>query len=1099
MKASATADAENSSHLYAWVQASCSRLDGDSLIGKEQCNLGELADAWMAEHGDVDQFLRLMRWLTPEAKNQENPRTFAENVLSLHCANSIKSECPRGLDILDSCFKAISDWRISGEKDAHNASYLPNDTPFADLIHPVSLLVFMNWKSSLRTDRNIFYGNAAEQQIVEWICKRFEKVLVPCLYEAFNRQRAVENLVDSYAEKKRVGQSPSLLYQQFVSDIQSDPEAFFGMHSGLIPILAETFVNSQRSISLMNERLDAHAQAIGRCFGDNMNLLQIAGISIGEGDTHDGGLSVAIITLKQSSGEVKIVYKPRSIDIDHHFYQLCKVIKGRYGIAPAEFCPVTLPFDGYGFIGYVDSVPCEDRCSRKNFYSNLGRLLCICRMLAGTDVHYENLIASGEDAILIDCETLFTPVFNTALHPFEDYVPYQGESQGFLRDSVMATMILPKWIYVGPHKRPIDMSAIGVTSGLEKEGFGAKSWYEVNTDLMMPCVAGSRISTIRSLPSEPSSPNPAPAFVDDLCNGFAEMYRCLYEDRRFWLEASSPLHSFRGCQGRIVFRATDFYARILDSSLEAKNLASPTHRQVSLEKLARAFSQCRQEPKALSILQHEIIQISRGDIPAFYCKVDASSLFTATHLDIDNSLILQSGLDHVLSLFERMSEKDLRLQLSLIKGTMDARFATTGQKIQSSGDMSSSAPCVSGSGTAPTCDHFLDPASLFAFVQSLRLGDKDSSWIGYNFYFGKRGISFSLLHDDLPQGRLGICCSLAALALDTNQSQDGDLPRLVADCAETIFAPFLTSNASDLARHLDIAPGLNGITGHLVGGQILQNWCRAVGRSSLHAQLQRSLEKIVGYILDSNCFYDVDCQGSLYTSGYALFQYLTPLAPLFPQAFLNNAFQRWLEKLLALDQEALSQGHGLHEGSLGMLRAALAHQQWMAQDQFAHLKLRFAGVATKLVGDFATSSSLSVSDGVSGTLLAIAEAGYKGWISPVMAEDLMSGALCRLSEELLQNKREISHDLAFGLAGLDWMLSKLYEFLPSYVLGKERRRLKDYCHGQLKSVQLARDIKTISPAMRYQALGPMTGLLGIANYQQLGVASKAFVDVLMAA
>lgn len=1099
MKAPATPVAENSSHLYGWVDAACSPFDRDLLTGKEQCNLGELADAWIAEHGGVDQFLRLMRWLTPKAKNQENPRAFAENVLYLHCANGIKSECPRGLDILDSCFKAISSWSVPDEVGAYGVSYLPNDTPFADLIHPVSLLVFMNWKTSLCTDRNICYSDAAEQQIVEWICKRFEKVLVPCLYEAFNRQRAVEQLVDSYVEKKRAGQSPTLLYEQFISDIQLNPEAFFGMHSGLIPILAETIVNSQRSISLMSERLDAHAQAIGRCFGDNMNLLQIAGVSIGEGDTHDGGLSVAVITLKQSSGEVKIIYKPRSIDVDHRFYDLCKVIKGRYGIAPAEICPVTLPFDGYGFIEYVDSVPCEDQCSRKNFYRNLGRLLCVCRMLAGTDVHYENLIASGEDAILIDCETLFTPVFNTALHPFEDYVPYQGESLGFLRDSVMATMILPKWIYVGPNKRPIDMSAIGVASGLEEEGVGGKSWYEVNTDLMMPCVAGGRISTIRSLPSKPSSPNPAPDFVDDLCNGFAEMYRFLYEDRRFWLGASSPLHSFRGCQGRIVFRATDFYARILDSSLEAQNLTSPTHRQVSLEKLARAFSQCRQEPKALPILQHEIIQITRGDIPAFYCKVDCSSLFTATHPVIDNSLILQSGLDHAFSLFEKMSEKDLRLQLTLIKGSMDARFATTGQQIQARGDLSSSAPCVSGLGTAPNCDHFLDPSSLFAFIQSLRLGDKDPSWIGYNVYFGKRGISFSLINDDLPQGRLGICCSLAALALDTGQSQDGDLSRLVADCAETIFAPFLTSNARDLARHLDIAPGLNGITGHLVGGQILQNWCRAVGRSSLHARLQRSLEKIVGYILDSDCFCDVDCQGSLYTSGYALFQCLAPLAPLFPHAFLSNAFQLWLEKLLALDQEALSQGQGLHEGSLGMLRAALAHQQWMAQEQFAHLKLRFAGVATKLVGDFATSSSLSVSDGVSGTLFAIAEAGHKGWVSPVMAEDLMSGALCKLGEELLQNKREISHDLAFGLAGVDWTLGKMHEFLPSDVLGKERLRLEDYCHGHLKGVQLARDIKTISPAMRYQALGPMTGLLGIANYQQLGVASKAFVDVLMAA
>ena len=65
-------------------------------------------------------------------------------------------------------------------------------------------------------------------------------------------------------------------------------------------------------------------------------------VSIGEGDTHDQGLSVAIITVNTGSEEIKIVYKPRSIDIDHQFYKLCKILEHRYGASPTAIYPKTL-------------------------------------------------------------------------------------------------------------------------------------------------------------------------------------------------------------------------------------------------------------------------------------------------------------------------------------------------------------------------------------------------------------------------------------------------------------------------------------------------------------------------------------------------------------------------------------------------------------------------------------------------------------------------------------------------------------------------------------------------------------------------------------
>ena len=45
----------------------------------------------------------------------------------------------------------------------------------------------------------------------------------------------------------------------------------------------------------------------------------------------------------------------------------------------------------------------------RRFYHRQGALLALLYVLDGTDMHYENLIAVGEQPVLVDVETLFHP------------------------------------------------------------------------------------------------------------------------------------------------------------------------------------------------------------------------------------------------------------------------------------------------------------------------------------------------------------------------------------------------------------------------------------------------------------------------------------------------------------------------------------------------------------------------------------------------------------------------------------------------------------------------------------------------------------------
>ena len=1084
-------------YLHNWVKNPNHPLLDNRITKNPNINTSELVGSWINEFGGNQPFEQFTQWQRTDINLSGGCLPFANDIVEQHLAYIEQEHLERNLFFLGPYIDAAAQ---NATIYTHEIGCLeePTETAFAELIVPFSRAVFNQWKLTSNLECKTFFDPIALKDIFHWIVKRIDNLLSPILYDNFNKKRTQEQLIQSYKEKKRSGQAPSSTYNSFIQEIRLDLEIFLRKNPGLVNILCKTIKYSQRALALLSERLTTHRQAIQKTFLQDKEQFKITRISIGEGDTHDQGLSVAIITIKAGSTETKIVYKPRSIDLDHQFYQLCKILENRYNASPTNIYPKTLPTKDFGFIQYIDNDPCRNAQDLSHFYHNFGRLLCLSRMLSGTDIHYENLIASGMNAVLIDCETLFTPTFKTILHPFDDF-PEENVSMQLIRSSVMATMMLPKWVYKGAEKLRLDMSAVGVSGGDDGGKSYVKSWFEQNTDLMMPSMVESEETTIRSLPVGAYTANPAPDFVENICNGFTELYQHLKGDQSFWLEDSSPLHLFKGKKHRVVFRATDFYARILSDSIKPHNLRSETHRQASLHKLSRAFTQCKNKPDSLNIFEEEVLQLTRGDIPAFYSKTDSDILFTETSHDIDHSLIQKSGIETVYNLFQNMSDQDLVLQLTLIKGSLDARFSTTGQTIN----------CIQSlcSAVAPTKQS--DPthkdkkdkrvSTTLAYSKSLLLQDNDEVyWIGHQVYFGKKGISFFLANDDLPQGRLGICCSLASLELSEDTQNSRYIQSLIASCVAKIYTPFANASKSDFRTKINISPGLNGITGHLLGSKLLIEWCNKTQNKQLEETLEKSAKVIVEYCSNHGTFLNVDCHGSLYTSAYALFNFLPQLKDYFQPGPLNNCFQEWIRQLEGLKPDALSLRYGHHEGTLGMLRVALKNSKRLSHTQSDYLKDLFLRASQQLLEDIDCDTSLSISDGLSGTLVSIADSYRHGWMDQTDSTTFIKLGLQHLHQELIHKNRELSHDLAYGYSGLNWMLNHLNNLVDPQICQQTRLELEQHCQQKLYDIDDVTDFKTINKSVRYQALGPITGVLGIENHLDKSIESNSFVDTLMA-
>ncbi|MEV6604445.1 type 2 lanthipeptide synthetase LanM family protein [Kutzneria sp. NPDC051319] len=336
-------------------------------------------------------------------------------------------------------------------------------------------------------------------------------------------------------------------------------------------------------------------------------LGELLTVTFGAGDSHRHGRTVAI--LRCTNGNT--VYKPRSVAVDRALSTLLAALNVKIRV------PDVLVRDGYGWAEFVTHRYCaDDELAR--FYRGIGHWLAISRLVGGSDLHAENLIACGPVPVVVDCETLFTP-----LEPIE---PSLGgiavdRARALVSGSVLRTGLLPgRGTALG--WRGIDTSAVG-------------SLPDQQPQTELPVVLGLGTDTARvglapaEIPSAANHPSPEPALSKhwpQVLAGFDELTRQLIAlDREGRL--GPLLEPFHACEVRIVKRATEQYAEV------GRMLWHP----VSLHDQPAAV-----ERAAKVLTSTEIEDLLAGDIP-FYTAVpevaEALDRFRRGDVEVEREVI----------------------------------------------------------------------------------------------------------------------------------------------------------------------------------------------------------------------------------------------------------------------------------------------------------------------------------------------------------------------------------------------------------------------------------------------------------------------------
>lgn len=366
----------------------------------------------------------------------------------------------------------------------------------------------------------------------------------------------------------------------------------------------------QRLPALIGGRIGAAAELADRLATDRdrLSLLgtrgQLVEVTFGAGDSHEGGRTVTQLRFEQG----RVVYKPRSLAVDGALALLLADLQPE-GDALIRV-PRVLGGDDYGWAEFVEHEFCTGEQQVGRFYFAMGMWLAITRLLAGSDLHAENLIASGPVPVVVDCETLFTvrPVPSSAAGA-------SREAWGRLRQTVAHSLLLP---HRDSESAGVDMSALGALSGEQPQvavpavdGLGTDEARVVLRKVDVPAVASNH-----------PVPHPQPyLFSAELLEGLREgVARIDSLDRAGRL--APALSRFAGCRLRMVPRGTQHYVelgRSLWHPVALRDQASV------IEKVAGVLSN---HAEALfpgsgdAVVYAEIAELMAGDVPVFAFTAD---------------------------------------------------------------------------------------------------------------------------------------------------------------------------------------------------------------------------------------------------------------------------------------------------------------------------------------------------------------------------------------------------------------------------------------------------------------------------------------------
>lgn len=447
-----------------------------------------------------------------------------------------------------------------------------------------------------------------------------------------------------------VGGTPADRFTAFVNKV--DLSDLLARYPVLARMLGQACLHAVEAHGEMLDRFAADRARIVAELLDGVDPGAIIAVESGQGDSHGGGRAVCVLRFADGS---RLVYKPRSIDLHVRFNGMLGWLDGhtRLGLRQVRI----VRGEDYGWVEFVEHEECAEVSGIGRFYHRLGAVLALVYAVDGTDMHYENLIACGDQPVLIDIETLFHPTLLTA-------APSSDPAANALANSVTRTALLPQ-VLLGDHG-VFDLSGLGGDHDGANYPAESVDWLDPATDTMRlvrrpkPSTGAHNRPRLGGEEAEPGD------YQTALLAGFRVGHDTICAHREELLDL------LRGCADvpvRFVARATRTYATVLDETTHPDVARDALDRDLALDLL---WTEARDDALLRALVPHELADLWAGDVPLFTVRPGSRDVWTAHGVRIPELLPL-SGLEAAERKIRRMDEVDRHDQQWLIAASLASR------------------------------------------------------------------------------------------------------------------------------------------------------------------------------------------------------------------------------------------------------------------------------------------------------------------------------------------------------------------------------------------------------------------------------------------
>ncbi|MEM7592879.1 MAG: type 2 lanthipeptide synthetase LanM family protein [Cyanobacteria bacterium P01_A01_bin.83] len=515
------------------------------------------------------------------------------------------------------------------------------------------------------------------------------------------------------------------------------------------------------------QRLASDWSDIQTTFQESGELGKVIAIQTGLSDLHHNGRSVIAVSF--TSG-LKLIYKPKDLSLDEAFFQLLDWLN-RKGIPQPLKLLQLLNRSHYGWVEYVEHLPCPDKQAAMRYYQRSGMILCLLYALSGGDFHRENIIACGEQPVLIDLEMLMSavPREEESLDGKTNALDLAFEQFTY---SVLSTSFLPKW-ELGRDGLVYDASGLGGSGG-QQTHFCKSVWQNINTDGMVlhqEYVKTMPKSNLPMLNDIRLSPND---YVEELVDGFCQMYQFLIAHRETLLAVNSPLAKLAHQRIRSIFRPSQVYASLIEQTLQPKYLRDGVDFSIALDILSKSLLKFASKPNTWQIVAAETQALAHLDIPLFTAYPNQDDLKLNPHQSVKRYFV-EPSYDLVINRLSQLDRHDLERQISFIRSSLYTRIAS---EVEQPRSLFGYTPLHFETIYKLTKKSLIQQALELARElqqRAVRATDGSVTWMGMDYLPSAGRLQQKPMSYDFYDGSSGVALFLSALAKVTESKEFRDL------------------------------------------------------------------------------------------------------------------------------------------------------------------------------------------------------------------------------------------------------------------------------------------------------------------------------------